>query len=405
MKNIRDKNNYLVLCVSCVLVLITICYFGINNMLKGTNAAFGNGCISGCFNAEFLIKYLPNYPDGFDSVDSVEDLSCNKYIISENKFDVPHGYEFVGWNTSIDGSGDNYKALSCVTLVDKHIVLYAQWKEKVIDYGDLNLDDNINNDDYLLLEKHLNGELLLDDNLLLNADVNGDSNIDDIDLDILKQVNLGTNGYTGYLPKKIVPIYELYKDNDVVPDEEKDNNVMGPGSNGYVSGNGSGGSESGNASTGNSNNNTKPSTGTNKPNNNNSNNIENNNVNDRIENIESKTYNFKFFVDDIEYDNTSCTTENSNTCKLILPKNIPSKKGYEFNGWNLDKSCPNNMGITYSVLMENNATYYACFLEVEEKDNIYSIMLVGLLIFLVWVLAIYGIVYLIRRFKKSQIID
>lgn len=402
MKNIKDKKNYLILAGSFVLILIAIYFFSINNVLKGTRAGFGNGCISACLGANITVEYLPNYPDGFDSVDSVEDLSCNKYIISENKFDVPHGYEFVGWNTSIDGSGDNYKALSCVTLVDKHIVLYAQWKEKVIDYGDLNLDDNINNDDYLLLEKHLNGELLLDDDLLLNADVNGDSNIDDIDLDILKQVNLGTNGYTGYLPKKIVPIYELYKDNDEVIDDKDNNTVMGPGSNGHVSGNGTGSGGSGNSSIGNGSSNTKPNTGTSRPNNNVSNNTINNN---EKENVESKTYNFSFFVDDLEYDNTSCTTENSNTCKLVLPKNIPVKKGYEFNGWDMDKDCPSNVGITYSILMEDDAIYYACFIEKEEKDNVYGIIIVGLLIFLVWVLAIYGIVYLIRRFKKSQISD
>ena len=401
MKNIKDKNNYLILCVSCILILITICYFAFNDILKGTRAGFGNACHTGCIKSK-VATFLSNYPNEIDLVDDIKETVCENYIVSKNKFDVPRGYEFVGWNTEKDGSGTNYVVSSCVTLSDD-IMLYAQWKEKIIDFGDLNLDGKVNNDDYLLLDKHFNEELLLSEDLLFNADVNGDTKLDEIDLDIIKHVSLGTVGYTGYLPKKIVPVYKLYVEEETESDEE----VFGPGSNGHVSGNGSGNGE----------NNTESGGGTNFPDtnesvnnavdSNESDNVIDNKVNVDVDNkkevIESKTYYFKFIADDIEYDNTNCTTDNSSTCKLVLPKYPPAKKGYKFNGWNLDKDCSNNVGINYSILVDNDATYYACFLEIEEKDNIYGIIIIGLLIFVVWVLAIYGIVSLIKRFKKTEI--
>ena len=143
MKNIKGKSNYLIISVSCVIILISICFFSINNVLKGTRSGFGNGCISACLGANLPVKYLPNYPDGFYSVDAIETLSCAKYLIDDNKFEVPRGYLFDGWNTESDGSGDNYKAFDCITLGEDGITLYAQWKEKVIDLGDLNLDSNM----------------------------------------------------------------------------------------------------------------------------------------------------------------------------------------------------------------------------------------------------------------------
>lgn len=400
MKNIKDKRRYLILSISCVFILISIYFLNINNVLKGTRSGF-NGCISACLGASIPVKYLPNYPDGFYSVDAIEKLTCVKYLIDDNKFEVPYGYEFVGWNTESDGSGENYNALSCITLSDDGIVLYAQWQKKIVNYGDLNLDNNINNDDYLLLEKHLNKESLLSDELLLSADVNGDTKVDNIDLDIIKHVNLGTLGYIGYLPEKIVPIYQLYKD------EVEDDNptVMGPGTNGHASGNGTGSGTggSGNSSVGSGIDNSKPNVSTN-----NSNNSVDDDGNSDIANMNennmSKTFNFKFIVDDVEYDNTSCTTENSSTCKLVLPKKEPTKHGYKFNGWNVDKDCPNDVGINYSVLMDSDATYYACFLE-EKDNNVYGIIFVGFLIVMIWIFASYGIYYLIKKFKNTKVND
>ncbi len=38
------------------------------------------------------------------------------------------GYTFAGWNTAADGSGDSYSKDDGLTLVDKDVTLYAQWK-------------------------------------------------------------------------------------------------------------------------------------------------------------------------------------------------------------------------------------------------------------------------------------
>lgn len=397
MKRINNKVNYLILCISCVLIFIAFCFFGINSLIRGTRAGFGNGCITACMNASINVKYFPNYPDHVYSIDVIEKKTCAKYLIEDNKFEVPSGYEFVGWNTSADGSGIDYTVSSCINLTDDGIVLYAKWKEKVINYGDLNLDGNISNEDYLILEKHLNGISLLNDDLLVVADVNGDSKVDNVDLDIIKHVNLNIVGYIGYLPEKIVPIYQLYKE------ELEDDNptVMGPGTNGHASGNGTGGS--GNSSVGSGNNNSTPNVSTNNSNNS----VDDDRISD-MDNMNedkmAKTFNFKFIVDDIEYDNTSCITENSSTCKLVLPKKEPTKHGYKFNGWNLDKDCPNDVGINYSVLMDSDAIYYACFLK-EEDNNVYGVIFVVFLIVMIWLFASYGIYYLIKKFKNTNVND
>ena len=39
MENIKNKNSFLIACVSCIVLLLTMCYFGINTSLKGTAAA------------------------------------------------------------------------------------------------------------------------------------------------------------------------------------------------------------------------------------------------------------------------------------------------------------------------------------------------------------------------------
>ena len=176
------------------------------------------------------------------------------------------------------------------------------------------------------------------------------------------------------------------------------------GGGGHATGNGSGtgGSGSGNSSIGTGSGSIKPKPGDNKDNNNLSNN-ENMGIEQDVEEVfEDKTYKFRFIVDGLEYDNTKCDTENSKTCKLVLPEDTPFKKGYRFNGWSNDIDCPSNIGINYTILMENDATYYACFLKIDD-NNIYSIIIISLIIVLVWVCAIFGIIYLIKRFKNTEV--
>ncbi len=50
-----------------------------------------------------------------------------KTIVGDNKF-TSYPYEFLGWNTERDGSGTQYSATDEI-VVDKKIVLYAQWNE------------------------------------------------------------------------------------------------------------------------------------------------------------------------------------------------------------------------------------------------------------------------------------
>lgn len=413
MENNKNKNNYLISCISCILVLMLICYFGVNNMIKGTRAAFGNGCITACMDANMLVTYHPNYPDDLEEPESKELQTCAPHIIFRNLFTIPIGYNFVGWNTEADGSGTIYNENMC-TILSSNLILYAQWEKKVINYGDLNNDKNIDNDDYLLLENHLNTTSLLDNELLLNADVNWDYNVDEIDLDIIKQVILKRDGYIGYLPEKIVPIYELYKEEIIEDDKESndsdnDESTMSPGSNGPVSGNGSGNggtgtgsSGTGNSSLGNGGNNNIPNYNTGNSNGTGSNNTE---IKQEDVIFDAKIYNFKFIVGNSEYANTSCDTGiYSSSCKLVLPSEAPVMSGYTFNGWSMNKDCPLNSIINYSILMEQDATYYACFSK-EKNNGFYSTIIIVLLVFLIWIFAIFGIIFLIKRFKKSEIKD
>lgn len=48
------------------------------------------------------------------------------YTIPGNLF-ARDGYEFIGWNTQADGSGDSYNPNDIISLT-KNVVLFAQWK-------------------------------------------------------------------------------------------------------------------------------------------------------------------------------------------------------------------------------------------------------------------------------------
>lgn len=72
--------------------------------------------------------------NGADS-GSMNDLSCvygREYDLPENKFRKGN-YEFAGWNTKADGSGESYTNLGHVqnlTSTEKSVTLYAQWSPK-----------------------------------------------------------------------------------------------------------------------------------------------------------------------------------------------------------------------------------------------------------------------------------
>ena len=71
--------------------------------------------------------------NGADS-GSMANMGCvygRGYFLPENKFSKQY-YEFAGWNTKADGSGDSYwtgSFVSNLTSTDKSVTLYAQWKK------------------------------------------------------------------------------------------------------------------------------------------------------------------------------------------------------------------------------------------------------------------------------------
>lgn len=66
MENIKNKNSFIITCVGCIVLILTLCYFGVNSSLKSTYAAWT--CDSGYKIAN--TKYCcpsdkSNYVDGY----------------------------------------------------------------------------------------------------------------------------------------------------------------------------------------------------------------------------------------------------------------------------------------------------------------------------------------------------
>ena len=284
------------------MLLVGVCNLG---FIRGTMAGFGN--MTGQLTPAYVINYLSNYPDelGLSEQTKIDSVVYKNYVIKGNDF-VLEGYEFVNWNTFSDGSGDTYLVNDSVVL-EKSITLYAQWKKiEVINvsYGDVNINWQIDEEDYLLIENFVNNGNNLTGQALLNADVNNDGKVDLLDADIIKQAYLGTDGYVGFLPRNPILKYEIYvdeTDDDIGSDDQgntgSDNDENKPSLDGEGNaggdsdvnnppeednenssssdntgdstgtGNGTGTSGSGNSSSGNGGTNSKPSGGGNNSNN------------------------------------------------------------------------------------------------------------------------------------------
>ncbi|MCR1843237.1 InlB B-repeat-containing protein, partial [Murimonas intestini] len=74
--------------------------------------------------------------DGTEASHSILAITGEKYKVSgfeeiagAAEFQTPENIEFTGWNTSWDGTGENYAAGSEVTLNEGGLVLYAQWQD------------------------------------------------------------------------------------------------------------------------------------------------------------------------------------------------------------------------------------------------------------------------------------
>lgn len=422
MNKNKDRNIFSIIWSCCLFGLFYVMIVGFGIYMKGTNAYFGDPSYgSGSLGGEiYSVFYYRNWPN-IDDVEVVENKKYNitKVLSYDEVFTSLDGYKFVGWNTSRDGSG-NYYDVDYVFNLTADFNLYAQWR-LIVAYGDSNEDGIVNQDDYLLIEKYLNGEVVLTDNGKINADVNSDGEINLVDVDIVKQANLGTVGYVGFLPNKPILIYDIYEGNidigDDKPNEDDktdiDNNDKTENSdnngNENISGNGSG-----NGQTGNGNESSGNGTGgkPNSGNNNSSGNVDNNtdeninnedNVNDNVDNdIESddrdeNKLKFKFMNGNLEYSNSECLIEDGK-CLLVLPKDNPKIDGYKFTGWSEDKECSSGKGIIKSVYVDSDKIYYACFVENKSYKDMYLLIII-LCVCLVSFKLIWN---LISNFKKEN---
>lgn len=391
----KSKNIKIIGFVVCCLLFIIV------GCLSGTRAYFGNN-ISGDLTS-YTIYYLANYPDGLGE----ETFISKERKILDNMFLVPDGYKFDSWNTKRDGSGEDYYSGDDFTLKED-LWLYAKWMV-VINYGDVNLDLVVDNNDYMLLDSYLKGEVELLEQGIKNADVNNDGKIDLVDVDILKQVCLGNSNYLGYLPNEPVLIYDIYEgnieidndnkeDTDKNDDGNKDNATKENNDKENIVGNGNTGNQSGNGNSlensvvsgdnGNSNSNDK---------------IVDSEINkDSSEKLETeiKYYDFKFMNKEEVYDNTRCVVLENGICELALPDN-PKMDGYKFKGWSIDKNCSDGLIINASVMVDSSNVYYACFIEDREinRENNYYVYIIVLVIFclsgrMIW--------YLIKKFRKNN---
>ena len=62
------------------------------------------------------------------------------------------GHEFTGWNTAANGTGTAYKAGDTITIENANVILYAQWKSSVANYRVEYYQQNLENDDYTIVE-------------------------------------------------------------------------------------------------------------------------------------------------------------------------------------------------------------------------------------------------------------
>ena len=195
-------------------------------------------------------------------------------------------------------------------------------------------------------------------------------------------------------------MYVKDESTDEDDDSTDEGNNNGGGNTSSGSGNGSVGTSGGTSGSGNG------GTGGKKPNGSSN---KNPSVNTNKDNEEDKPkeeelpkiYEFKFMNDGVEYAITKCDILQDGTCKLVLPNTIPSKRGNVFNGWSLDKDCFKHI-IKETMDVNSGATYYACYIEIKEKNenkNNYGMWIVVIGIWILVSRLIYGV---IKGFKNRN---
>lgn len=407
MKKENNDNKFLIIWSVCIVVLLVISLFGDNiNIINEIKAHFGG--VTGTLTPSYQVIYSSNWPDITIENEIEEHQEKNIYMILDNMFEVPVGYEFVEWNTKSDGTGLGYVGSDVISLKD-NLELYAQWAlvSNKIDYGDVNQNGEIDNDDYLLIENSVKDTNTLTEQGLLNADVNIDGKVDLVDADIIKQVCLGNNKYVGYLPNNPILIYDIYEGNiDVGTGDTNDGNDKETGGDntslGQGTGNGSTGIGSGNSGSGHGNNYSSNSGTGNDNSSENSSDNESSSLNEENENNNEsilEIYEFRFMNGNMEFAKTTCEVSNGK-CELLLPNNNPVRSKHTFKGWSLEEGCSTGNGIIEPMIVDKENTYYACFVEdgSEERNRSYVLIIV----FAICALSLRLIWYLVSKFRNEN---
>ncbi|MCD8090453.1 MAG: InlB B-repeat-containing protein, partial [Clostridiales bacterium] len=125
--------------------------------------------------AELLSPYTIEYDanGGNNEPESQEKAYGIDLTLSSEK-PVRKGFEFVGWNTSADGSGAAYEPGDIIS-TNSSFTLYAQWESAL---GDINVNGSLEKADVSLLLKYLAGMTELTEEQFETADFNSDGNID-----------------------------------------------------------------------------------------------------------------------------------------------------------------------------------------------------------------------------------
>lgn len=414
--NLNERKYFMTFCILSIVLVGII--FGLNSIMRGTNASFGG--ITGELTVTYKVTYHSNWPN--ENMENISNEYNGKkmYQILNNMFEVPTGYEFLGWGT--EPNGVVVYSEGHVMNLSSELNLYAIWgmsdseednnddntEETIIAYGDTNLDGIVNENDYLLIDNYLIDNSILTGQGLTNADVNIDGKVDNIDSDIIKQACLSTEGYVGFLPEKPVLIYELYVEDESTEKEDTSDDNTGGGNTSSGNGSASSGTGSGGGTTGSGNSNSGSGSGGNKPNGstNIKPNVNNANGNNKEETEKPKdelpkVYEFKFINGNIEYAITKCDILNDGTCKLILPNTIPSKTGFVFKGWSLDEDCSKHI-IKESMDVNSGGTYYACYTEIIQKKQEKNTTNTWIIVVTIWFLASTLIYRIIKQYKNGK---
>lgn len=376
--HLSNRVSYLFSFLFAIFLAILFCSF---NNLKAMQTSFGG--VTGVIGSTYRIVYSSNWPNDSLGMDQsvVTTVTTSSYLISNNKFEVPVGYEFVEWNTLADGSGDTYLPDDFVS-IGSGLFLYAQWN--LIDNEDSDLDTPSNEGE--------NGDSDTNDNNNVSSDSssntdNGDNNESSDDLN-----NENKNESSD----------DSGNDNNNQENlDSGNNNGSGSGTSGNGT-NGGGTGSSGNQSS--SNNSVTGDIGSSSNNslNSNSNNVDDDSNKDDniIEDDSSVVYEFKFMNGTSEYAITSCKTLKNKSCKLTFPTDNPVKEGYIFKGWSLSNLCSSKDIILDSVDVNSNNIYFACY-EVNalktDKGNKWIYLVVS-----VWIIASICIYCVIKKFKKNN---